>query len=124
MRLYDDTLAEKVGGAFDMPALSTAQVAASAFIAAATNRRVYQQFELDGQQLHLIDLTVRAGTALVNRTVGEIQAERQVNIVMHRGADGVNVNPGHDVRLAPNDRVLVIAPIAHLRELEARNQPT
>ena len=44
IRLFDETLATKVAGAFAMPAISTSQVAAPAFIAAATDRKIYQGF--------------------------------------------------------------------------------
>ena len=39
IRLFDETLATKVAGAFSMPTISTSQVAAPAFIAAATGRK-------------------------------------------------------------------------------------
>lgn len=123
VRLFDDTLATKVGGAFNMPAISTSQVAAPAFIAAATGRKVYQEFQLDNQQVNLVDLTIHPAGKLIGRTVGDIQADTLVNIVMHRGPAGVNVNPGHDIVLGPNDTVLVIAPMNRLLELEAANQP-
>ncbi len=123
MRLFDDTLAEKVGPAFNMPAISTSQVAAPAFIAAATGRKIYHDFHLGDQHLHLIDVTVRAGGALTGRTVGDVQAAHGVNIVMLRGPRGVEINPGHDVTMGPDDTVLVIGPMARLRQLEAANQP-
>ncbi len=121
LRLFDDTLATKFAGAFSMPAISTSQCSAPAFIAAATGRKVYQQFQMAGQTVHLVEITVVAGGSLVGRRVGEIQADREVNIVMHQGSDGVNVNPSHDLTLAGNDVILVIAPIARLLELEAAN---
>ncbi len=124
LRLFDESLAVKVRGAFAMPAISTAQVSAPAFIAAATGRRIYQDFQLAGQHLYLIDLTVCPGGGLVGRRVGEIQADKQVNIVMHNGPSGVNVNPGHSIVFGPGDEVLVIAPMARLIELEAQNQPS
>jgi Trk K+ transport system NAD-binding subunit len=123
MRLFDDTLAEKVGGAFSMPAISASQVAAPAFIAAATGRKVYHEFQLDNRRVHLTDLTIRAGGSLVGRSVGDIQADKEVNIVMHRGPSGVNVNPGHDLVLAASDTILVIAPMERLVDLESANQP-
>jgi voltage-gated potassium channel len=123
LRLFDESLAVKVAGAFTLPAISTAQVAAPAFIAAATGRKVYQEFQLAGQQLHLTDLTVLASGELVGMSVGEIQAGNQVNIVMHQGPSGVNINPGHATVLGPGDSILVIAPMGRLLALEARNQP-
>jgi Trk K+ transport system NAD-binding subunit len=121
LRLFDDTLASKVAGAFSMPVISTGQVAAPAFIAAATGRKVYHEFELAGNPVHLTDVTVHPGGGLVNLTIGQLQADKQVNVVMHSGPSGVNVNPDHDVVLAPNDTMLVIAPLDRLRGLESAN---
>src|SRR5262249_25449860 len=82
LRLLDESLAVRVWGAFTMPTISTAQVAAPAFIAAATGRKVYQEFRLAGQLLHLTDMTIHATGKLVGRTVGAIQSDNHVNIVM------------------------------------------
>ncbi|MEO6810551.1 MAG: NAD-binding protein [Isosphaeraceae bacterium] len=122
LRLFDDSLAVKVRGAFAMPVISTAHVSAPAFVAAATGRKVYQDFQLAGRSLHLIDLTICPDGALVGKTVGEIQEISQVNIVMHHGPSSVNINPGHDQVLGPDDELLVIAPIDRLIEIEALNQ--
>ena len=56
IRLFDETLATKVAGAFSMPTISTSQVAAPAFIAAATGRKIYQGFQLAGQYVHFTDI--------------------------------------------------------------------
>jgi Trk K+ transport system NAD-binding subunit len=122
VRLFDESLARKIAGAFAMPAISTAQVAAPAFIAAATGRKVYQPFQLAGKEVHLTDLTVRADGGLVGQTVGGVQREHVVNIVMHQGPTGVDVNPAHEVRLCAGDTVLVIAPMDRLVALEAANR--
>ena len=123
LRLFDESLASKVAGAFTLPAISTAQVSAPAFIAAATGRKVYQEFRLSDQPLHLTDLTINPGGKLVGMSVGAIQEDNQVNIVMHQGPTGVNVNPGHEIRLGPGDSLLVIAPIDRLLALESQNHP-
>src|SRR3954469_701632 len=78
LRLFDESLAVKVAGAFTLPAISTAQVAAPAFIAAATGRKVYHEFRLAGQLLHLTDLTITPTGKLVGMTVGTIQADNHV----------------------------------------------
>ena len=121
IRLFDESLAKKITGAFAMPAISTAQVSAPAFIAAATGRKVYQPLELAGKAVHLTDVVVSSTGGLVGRTVGEIQAEYVVNVVMLQGPSGVNINPTHDVILGPGDTFLVIAPMDRLVALEARN---
>ena len=111
LRLFDDTLAAKFASRFDMPTISTSQVSAPAFIAAATGRKVYHNFQLDEAQLHLADVTITTKGALANRTVGEVQSQHAVNVIMHRGAEGVNINPVHDTVLCPDDSMLVIAPV-------------
>jgi Trk K+ transport system NAD-binding subunit len=121
LRLFDESLASKVEGAFAMPAISTAQVSASAFIAAATGRSVYLGFQLAGEQLHLTDLTISADGKLAGMTVGALQAGSKVNVVMYRGRAGVDVNPSHDVELHSGDEILVIARIERLIELESLN---
>ncbi|WP_422929424.1 potassium channel family protein [Singulisphaera sp. PoT] len=121
LRLFDESLAIKVKGAFAMPAISTAKVSAHAFIAAATGRRVYQEFQLADEQVHLTDLTVSPMGKLVGVTVGSLQAGNKVNVVMHRGPNGVDVNPSHWVTLEAGDEILVIARIERLIELECLN---
>jgi Trk K+ transport system NAD-binding subunit len=121
LRLFDESLAAKVTGAFTIPTISTSQVAAPAFIAAATGRKVYQEFRLAGQLLHLTDLIIDPSGTLVGATVGAVQVRNQVNIVMHQGPSGVNINPEHALVLGPGDTILVIAPLEQLRALEAQN---
>jgi Trk K+ transport system NAD-binding subunit len=123
LRLFDETLASKVEGAFAMPAISTSQVAAPAFIAAATGRKVYQPFTLSGKMVHMTDLTIDPHGELIGVTVGDLQKDNQVNVVMHQGAEGVNVNPGPTIPMAPGDVILVIAQMEQLVALEVRNRP-
>lgn len=122
LRLFDETLATKVAGAFKLPAISTAAYSASAFIAAATGRGVYQSFSLDGTALHVTDVTVTAGSALAKSDVGRTQTEFDVNIVMHKRDGAVQVNPPHDLALRGDDKILVIAPLEKITALEHQNR--
>jgi Trk K+ transport system NAD-binding subunit len=123
LRLFDESLACKFTTHFAMPAIVTSQVSAQAFVAAATNRKVYHDFQLDGSQLHLTDVTVASEGALAGQTVGKVQAGFNVNVVMHRGTGGVLINPGHDIVLHAGDTLLVIALMQCLNALEAANHP-
>jgi len=122
IRLFDETLATKVAGAFSMPTISTSQVAAPAFIAAATGRKIYQGFQLAGEYVHLTDITISPTGRLVGATVGDVQSDKRINIVMHQGAGGVHVNPDPLILLEPGDTILVIAPMEALLTLESMNQ--
>lgn len=122
LRMFDESLAAKVDGAFAMPAISIDQVAAPAFIAAATGRKVYQLFELAGQPVHLTDVSILPGGALAERSVGEVQTQWQVNIVMHHGSGGVIVNPSHEEVIHAGDTLLVMAPGEKLVAFEKANK--
>ncbi len=122
LRLFDESLARKIECAFTMPGISTAQVSAPAFIAAATGRKVYQEFQLSGRTVHLTDIVVSPEGGLIGKGVGDLQADKQINVVMHQGPSGVNLNPNGDVVLAPDDTILVIAPMDRLLALEAENR--
>ena len=123
IRLFDETLARKVAGAFAMPTISTSQVAAPAFIAAATGRKVYQSFQVAGRDVHLSDLTIHEKGRLAGKTIGEIQADRQINVVMHQSETGEDVDPSPRNVLNAGDVILVIASMVPMLELEAMNQP-
>ncbi len=123
LRLFDETLAAKFSGALEMPVISPSQVSAPTFIAAAMGRKVYQEFQLDGHQLHMVDLTIQPGGQLIGRTVGEIQEQCSVNFVMHKGPKGVTYNPPHETVLGTNDALLAMGPLPRLMEVEALNQP-
>jgi len=122
IRLFDETLATKVAGAFSMPTISTSQVAAPAFIAAATGRKIYQGFQLAGEYVHLTDITISPTGRLVGQTVADVQSDKRINMVMHQGAGGVHVNPDPQILLEPGDTILVIAPMEALLTLESMNQ--
>ncbi len=122
IRLFDETLATKVAGALAMPTISTSQVAAPAFIAAATGRKIYQGFQLAGQQVHLTDITIHPTGRLVGLTIGDIQTDKRLNVVMQQGSTGVHVNPDPHIPLEPGDTILVIAPMDALLALESWNQ--
>ncbi len=123
IRLFDETLATKVAGAFAMPTISTSQVAAPAFIAAATGRKIYQAFQLAGQEVHLTDIAICATGRLVGRTVGDLQSDKRINVVMHQSTRSgeVHVNPDPEIVLSPDDTLLVIAPMEALLTLETMN---
>ncbi|MFO0891456.1 MAG: NAD-binding protein [Isosphaeraceae bacterium] len=123
LRLFDETLATKMAGPFGMEVISTSQVAAPAFIAAATGRKVYQGFQLSGQFVHLTDLTVCPEGRLVGMRISELQSDMRINVVMHQGRHGVDVNPGDHACLEAGDTILVIAPMEPLIALETLNHP-
>ena len=123
IRLFDETLATKVAGAFaDADDLDVAGGRPG------VHRRGDRAEDLPGisarrpvRPLHGHRRSAPTGR-LVGRTVGEIQSDKRINIVMHQGATGgVNVNPDAEIVLEPGDTILVIAPMEALLTLETMN---
>ena len=101
LRLFDETLARKIEGAFTMPGISTAQVSAPAFIAAATGRKVYQEFQLSGRTVHLTDMVISPEGGLVGRSVGELQADKDLQRRHASGPGGGESQPERRRRARP-----------------------
>jgi Trk K+ transport system NAD-binding subunit len=118
LRLFDDTLATKVAGSFKLPAISTSQVSAPAFVAAATGRCVFHTFQLDGQTIHVADLPV---DRLAARTVDQVQKEFDVSVVLHKSQGNSDLNPTHDRPLRRGDIIVVVASIEKIRRVETAN---
>lgn len=119
MRLFDDTLATKVATSFNLPAISTSQVSAPAFVAAATGRTVMQSFHLDGRTIHVVDVPV---DRLAARTIAQVQTEFDVSVVLHKGSGATDLNPHHDRPLRKGDIIVVVAPMEKVRTVEAANR--
>lgn len=119
MRLFDDTLANKVATSFKLPAISTSQVAAPAFVAAATGRSVLHAFQLDGQTIHVADLQV---AHLAPRTIEQLEREYDISVVLHKNARMPNLNPKRNGALQTGDTIVVVATIDKIRRLEAANR--
>lgn len=119
MRLFDDTLATKVAASFKMPAISTSQVSAPAFVAAATGRAVLHSFQLDGRTIHLADVPV---DRLAARTIPQVQREFDVSVVLHKGAAAGDLSPNHERPLQKGDIIVVAAPREKIQGVEAANR--
>ena len=74
-------------------------------------------------KLHMIDLCVRADGRLAGASVGSVQRDSEVNIVLHDTSGDVTENPPHETVLRPRDTILVLAPLERLVVLSAENHP-
>jgi Trk K+ transport system NAD-binding subunit len=76
LRLFDHSLAERVGGALGFgAAFSPAGLAAPVFASAALGSSAIESFTLHGRSLMLARLEVEGGSRWVDRTVGDLAAE-------------------------------------------------
>jgi voltage-gated potassium channel len=119
MRLFDDTLARKVTKAFDLKAISVSQVAAPAFVAAATDRNVFHAFELDGRLIHVADIKAKG---IAGRRIADIQHAYDVSVVMHKSPRMTDYAPHHDRPIEPGDVLVVMAELDRIHKVEEANR--
>ena len=119
LRLFDDTLADKVASQFQMPVISTSQVSAPAFVAAVTGRTVHQCFQMDGQTIHVADLRV---SRLAPRSVAAIQKDFGVSVVLHKKNAAIAALAQGDANVNPGDTLVVAATHENMHKLEEANR--
>jgi voltage-gated potassium channel len=119
LRLFDDTLARKVAGAFNLPAISTSHVSAPAFVAAATGRSVLHSFQIENENFHVADLRVQR---LAGRTGSQIEKSFGASIILHKSAAGGTLPPDPARMLEPGDTVVLAASPPSVRAVEEANR--
>jgi Trk K+ transport system NAD-binding subunit len=126
LRLFNENLAEKVSGAFNIQAaFSTSALAAPAFAAAATRGDVTRSLYVDDMLLNVSQVTVAAGSRLAACTVGDLEQDADLSVVLYRSADGrsADFHPPDTLHLAPGDRLTVFASLEALGRLDRLNAP-
>jgi voltage-gated potassium channel len=125
MRMFDAELARKVERGFGIhTAFSTSALAAPAFAAAATQADISHSFYVGDTLLNVSQMTVRAGSRLVGKTLTQLERELDLSVILHRGAEGVDLHPTPEIVLAAEDCIVVFASLHVLNRLRQLNQPT
>jgi len=126
LRLGDDDLAERVQRSVSNTiSRSVSYLAAPAFAAAMLEHQVLRTIPVGRHVLLIADIRVTAGSDLAGRPVEDIHQTGQVRVIalQRPGADTVDVAPGRQRLLEPQDRIYVLATRAGLSRVLARSQP-
>ncbi len=122
MRMFDLRLAERVRRGFGIQtAFSTSALAAPALAAAATRAAVEYSFYVDDVLLNVSRVAVAPSSPLVGRTLGEVEQELDLSIILHRGLAGVDLHPTPDLVLSAGDQIVVFATLEALACLNQVN---
>jgi len=110
LRMFDAELARKVERGFGIhTAFSTSGLAAPAFAAAATRANIEYSFYVDGQLLHVAQVSVEPGSPLIGHTVEEVERQYNLTVVMHRRPKEQHLHPQSDEVLNEGDGMVVVA---------------
>ncbi len=120
LRLFDESLADKVKRALGVEAaFSTSALAAPAFAAAAFSSRVMHSIDVGDAQVHLAELTAGARSPLVGRRLGDLEHEFDVKFLIHRSAGRGDLLPQAEVEVAAGDVLVVLARLEDVDRLVA-----
>lgn len=111
VRMFDQRIAEKIARNFNIKLVfSPSAMAAPSFAAATAERTLVNSFYIDDKQLQTVKLRIRAGSALVGRTLAFLAEGRQLSILSHRRkGHEAHLFPPDDIVLAEDDKVAVLA---------------
>ncbi len=122
MRIFDDDFAQALEKQFGFSALSATGMAAPVFAATAAGMDISHPITIEGQALSLARLNVLPKGKLVNLTVSQIEEHYRVSVVLLRHADGRDLHPAGDKRLAGNDVLAVLGGLEQINHLAQDNK--
>lgn len=124
MRLFDHRLAAKVRHTLGIQVtLSTSQLAAPLFAAAALDPGVVGTHRVGGEIMVVVELEVNPAGRIANRTVAQLHGEHGISVVAMRDLDGTwQVQPSADTVIGPCTLTQFMLPgqrAGRVRELNA-----
>ncbi len=123
-RVWDDRFARQIKTFFNVQAVhSASDLAAPVFAGAAVGVEITQTLQVHGVDYSMIRLTVTPGSFLASGTVGELQKQYDLDIVL-QGRDGnVEVQPENTNRVLAGDTLVIFARHDRILEITERNRP-
>jgi Trk K+ transport system NAD-binding subunit len=126
LRLGDDDLAQRLQRTLgNIISRSVSYLAAPAFAAAMLEHQVLRTIALGRHVLLIADVRIEPDAGIAGQTLAELEQDGLARILaLHaKGTQGVNWSADRGHRLAPGDRVIVLATRAGLSRFLAGNRP-
>lgn len=117
IRIFDEDFAQSLQSQFGFTALSATGMAAPVFAAAAAGADVTNPISVEGQLLSLARLTICAGSELAGKTVGHLEDNYHLNIILVRHDHQSEMHPTDSTQLHAGDTLAVLGgpePLNHL----------
>jgi Trk K+ transport system NAD-binding subunit len=107
VRIFDDTIANKMSTQFHLTAISTSYAAAPVFVSQALELETPQaNLTIQGHSMKVTHLQVNS--KLAGKTVAQAEAELKVKVLAYKGKDQQEVLPSADHVLQADGKVVVI----------------
>lgn len=125
VRVWDDQDADKLSRFLGVQAvLSSSDLAAPAFAGAALGIEITQTMRVNGEEYSMIRLVVEPGSFMDGESVGRLQTENDMDIVLFGRGDVSDVQPPHDLAIQAGDTLVIFARHDKILEVVAHNRPT
>lgn len=108
VRIFDDDFAHELQEQFGFIALSATEMAAPVFAAAAAGVDVTNPISVEGQPLSLARLTISKKAPFADKTIGYVEDNYHLNIVLHRRNGNSEMHPTDSTRIHPGDVIAIL----------------
>jgi len=117
IRIFDEDFAHALQDQFGFTAMSATEMAAPVFAAAAAGADVTNPISIEGQQLSLARMTIAPTSLLANKTVGYVEDNYHLNIILLRHDHNSEMHPTDKRPLHAGDTLAVLGGPEQLRKL-------
>jgi Trk K+ transport system NAD-binding subunit len=122
IRIFDQDFAQALRDQFGFTALSATEMAAPVFASAAAGADVTNPISIEGQQFSLARFTISPGSKLVNRTIGYVEDNFKLNVILLRHDQSSELHPRDTLPLHSGDTLAVLGGPEQLRKLMLNNR--
>jgi len=123
VRVWDDQFAGQIRRFMNVEAvLSATGLAAPSFAASALDIEITQTLTVNGEDYSMIRLKVAPGSFMDGATVGTLQDEHDMDIVLHATLTGVDVHPPVEAVVRAGETLILFARHAKIIDVVARNR--
>jgi voltage-gated potassium channel len=122
VRIFDEDFAEALQKQFGFTALSATGMAAPVFAAAAAGADVTSPISVEGQQLSLARLTISSESLFAGKTVGYVEDNYHLNIVLVREDHHSDMHPTDTKMLSAGNVLAVLGGPSQLSHLMHDNE--
>lgn len=122
IRIFDEEFAHALQEQFGFIALSATEMAAPVFAAAAAGADVTNPISVEGQLLGLARVTIKPNSVFANKTVGFVEDNYHLNIVLLRHDHASEMHPTDSCPIHAGDTLAVLGGPTQLNRLVRDNE--
>jgi Trk K+ transport system NAD-binding subunit len=125
VRIFDDDFAQSLNDQFGFTAMSATGMAAPAFAASASGVEITRPITLEGHSLSLARFSVNPGNGIDGVSVGQIEKQYEVSVVLLRQEGENDLHPSSSRMLQSGDVLAILGGPRELNSvLSANTQPS